>query len=325
MNRRQVLFLLSGATATWPLAARAQRPDRMARIGYLALRTPIPPDEAFVQGLRELGWVEGQNIVIERRFAAGDVGKLKAFAAELVGLKVEVIVTAASAPTQAAKDATTSIPIVFANAGDPVGQGFVKSLARPGGNVTGVAFDTSPDITAKQLQLLIEVVPKASRVAVLWNPTTPFLRSYWEVAQRVASTLPVGLQSREVHDSAQYETAFQAMRRDRADVVLVLSDTFATFHRERIAALAAKHRLPALYGHREYVAAGGLMSYGPSLSDGYRRGAAYVDRLLKGAKAVDLPVQLPVTFEFVINVKAAKALGLTISPSTLARADEVIE
>jgi putative tryptophan/tyrosine transport system substrate-binding protein len=282
-------------------------------------------DEALLQALRELNWIEGRNIVIERRFSAGNFDRLREFAAELVRLKVDAIVAVASASTQAAKDATASIPICFVNAGDPVGQGFAMSLARPGGNVTGVSFDASPDITAKQLQLILETVPKASRVAVLWNPTSPFLRSYWSVAQAAAPALGVVLQSLEVQDASQYETAFKAIGRDRADALVVLSDSFATFHRARIAELAAEHRLPVLYGHRQYVEAGGLMSYGPSLFDVYRRAAAYVDKILKGTRPADLPVEQPTKYELVINLKTAKALGLELPPTLLARADEVIE
>jgi len=324
MRRRQFITLLGGAAA-WPLAARAQQPGKAARIGYLAIRAPMSADEALLQALRELNWIEGRNIVIERRFSAGNFDRLREFAAELVRLKVDAIVAVASASTQAAKDATASIPICFVNAGDPVGQGFVMSLARPGGNVTGVSFDASPDITAKQLQLILETVPKASRVAVLWNPTSPFLRSYWSVAQAAAPALGVVLQSLEVQDASQYETAFKAIGRDRADALVVLSDSFATFHRARIAELAAEHRLPVLYGHRQYVEAGGLMSYGPSLFDVYRRAAAYVDKILKGTRPADLPVEQPTKYELVINLKTAKALGLELPPTLLARADEVIE
>jgi ABC-type uncharacterized transport system substrate-binding protein len=323
-TRRQFITLLGGAAA-WPLAARAQQPGKAARIGYLAIRAPMSADEALLQALRELNWIEGRNIVIERRFSAGNFDRLREFAAELVRLKVDAIVAVASASTQAAKDATASIPICFVNAGDPVGQGFVMSLARPGGNVTGVSFDASPDITAKQLQLILETVPKASRVAVLWNPTSPFLRSYWSVAQAAAPALGVVLQSLEVQDASQYETAFKAIGRDRADALVVLSDSFATFHRARIAELAAEHRLPVLYGHRQYVEAGGLMSYGPSLFDVYRRAAAYVDKILKGTRPADLPVEQPTKYELVINLKTAKALGLELPPTLLARADEVIE
>jgi putative ABC transport system substrate-binding protein len=325
VNRRDFVTFLGGAVAACPLVARAQQPGKAARIGYLAIRAPMSADEALLQALRELNWIEGRNIVIERRFSAGNFDRLREFAAELVRLKVDAIVAVASAGTQAAKDATASIPICFVNAGDPVGQGFVMSLARPGGNVTGVSFDASPDITAKQLQLILETVPKASRVAVLWNPTSPFLRSYWSVAQAAAPALGVVLQSLEVQDASQYETAFKAIGRDRADALVVLSDSFATFHRARIAELAAEHRLPVLYGHRQYVEAGGLMSYGPSLFDVYRRAAAYVDKILKGTRPADLPVEQPTKYELVINLKTAKALGLEIPPTLLARADEVIE
>jgi putative tryptophan/tyrosine transport system substrate-binding protein len=324
MRRREFITLL-GSAAAWPLTARAQHAAKPARIGYLAIRSPISEDEAFLKGLRELGWVEGQNIFIERRVAAGSSDRLKEFAGELVRLKVDVIVSATSVATQAAKDATASIPICFVNAGDPVGQGFVTSISRPGGNITGLSFDATPETTAKQLQLLIEAVPKASRVAVLWNPTSPFLRTYWNVTQAAAPALRVSLQSLEVQEGNQYESAFEAMRRDRADALIVPSDSFATLHRARIADLAAKHRLPALYGHSLYVEAGGLMSYGPSLFDAYHRAASYVDKILKGAKPAELPVQDPVKFELIINLKTAKALGLEVPPGLLFRADKVIE
>src|SRR5262245_61685426 len=233
MRRREFITLLGGTAAAWPLVARAQQPLRAPRIGYLAFRSPLSADDAFFQGLRDLGWVEGQNIFVERRFAAGNVDRLKDSAAELVRLKVGVIVAAASAPTQAAKDATTSIPIVFANAGDPVGQGFVQSLPHPGGNITGIAFDASPDITAKQAQLLIEAVSQASRLAVLWNPTSAFLHSYWSVIKTAAQALRVNLQSLEVQDANEFERAFDAMTREHADGLMVLSDTFTTFYRAR--------------------------------------------------------------------------------------------
>ena len=325
MKRRAFITLLGGAAAAWPIAAHAQQASKAARIGYLAFRSPISADDAFLKGLFELGWVEGQNIVIERRFAAGNAEQLKRSAAELVRLKVDLIVTAASAPTKVAKEATASIPIVFANAGDPVGQGFVQSLPRPGGNVTGIAFDASPDITAKQAQLLIELVPTVSRLAVLWNPTSAFLHSYLSVIKTAAPTLRVSLQSLEVRDANEFERAFDSMTRARADGLIVLSDTFATFHRARLVELAAKHQLPTIYGHSQYIEAGGLLSYGPSLTDGYRHAASYVDKILKGAKPADLPVEQPTRFELIINLKTAKALGLEVPPTLLARADEVIE
>jgi len=326
VRRREFIRVLGGAAVAWPLAARAQQPAlKAARIGYLAFRSPLSADDAFFQGLRDFGWVEGQNIFVERRFAVGNVDRLKDAAAELVRQKVDLIVAAASAATQAAKDATTSIPIVFANAGDPVGQGFVQSLALPGRNITGIAFDASPDITAKQAQLLIEVVPNASRLAVLWNPTSAFLHSYWSVIETGASALRVNLQSLQVQDPNEFERAFDAMTREHADGLLVLSDTFTTFYRARLAELAAKHRLPAIYGHDQYTEAGGLMSYGPSLSDAYGRAASFVDKILKGTKPADLPVEQPTKFELIINLKTAKTLGLEIPPTLLARADKVIE
>jgi putative ABC transport system substrate-binding protein len=324
MKRREFIALLSGAAA-WPLAARAQQPMRTPRIGYLAFRSPLSADDTFFHGLRDLGWVEGQNIFVERRFAGGNADRLKDSAAELVRLQVDVIVTAASAPTQAAKDATTSIPIVFANAGDPVGQGFVQSLPHPGGNITGIAFDAGPDITAKQAQLLIEAIPKASRLAVLWNPTSAFLHSYWSVIKTAAPALRVNLQSLEVQDANEFERAFDAMTREHADGLIVLSDTFTTLYRARLADFAAKHRLPAIYGHNQYTEAGGLMSYGPSLFDAYGRAAAFVDKILKGTRPADLPVEQPTKFELIINLKTAKTLGLEIPPTLLARADKVIE
>ena len=324
MRRREFITLLGGAAA-WPLAARAQQTLKAARIGYLAFRSPMTADDNFFQRLRHLGWTEGQNILIERRFAAGNANQLTDSASELVRLKVDVIVAAASMATQAAKDATASIPIVFVNAGDPVGQGFVQSLAHPAGNITGIAFDASPDITAKQAQLLIETIPKASRLAVLWNPTSALMHSYWNVMKGAAPELHVDLQSLEVQDPNELERAFDAMTREHADGLLVLSDSFTTLYRARLTELAAKHKLPAIYGHGQYIEAGGLMSYGPSLSDTYARAAEFVDRILKGAQPADLPAEQPTKFELIINLRTAKTLGLEIPPTLLARADKVVE
>ena len=324
MRRREFITLLGSATA-WPLAAFAQQTLKAARIGYLAFRSPMSADDSFFQGLRNFGWIEGQNILIERRFAAGNTDQLTDSAAELVRLKVDVIVAAASVATQAAKDATTSIPIVFVNAGDPVGQGFVQSLAHPAGNVTGIAFDASPDVTAKQAQLLIQVVSKFSRLAVLWNPTSALMRSYWNVIKASAPALHIELQSLGVQDPNELEGAFDAMTRQQADGLLVLSDSFTTLYRSRLTELAAKHKLPAIYGHSQYIEAGGLMSYGPSLSDNYGRAAEFVDKILKGAQPADLPSEQPTKFELIINLGTAKTLGLGIPPTLLARADKVIE
>jgi putative ABC transport system substrate-binding protein len=325
MRRRDFIKGIAGTATSWPLAAHAQQTLKAARIGYLAFRSPMSADDSFFQGLRNFGWIEGQNILIERRFAAGNTDQLTNSAAELVRLKVDVIVAVASVATQAAKDATTSIPIVFVNAGDPVGQGFVQSLAHPAGNVTGIAFDASPDVTAKQAQLLIEVVPKLSRLAVLWNPTSALMRSYWNVIKASAPTLHIELQSLEVQDPIELEGAFDDMTRQHADGLLVLSDSFTTLYRARLTELAAKHKLPAIYGHSQYIEAGGLMSYGPSLSDTYGRAAEFVDKILKGAQPADLPSEQPTKFELIINLGTAKTLGLGIPPTLLARADKVIE
>jgi putative tryptophan/tyrosine transport system substrate-binding protein len=321
--RRKFVAALSGGVA-WPLAARAQQP-KLPVIGYLSIRSPLPVDDTFFQELRELGWIEGQNIVIDRRFSGGNIDQLKTFAFELVALKVDLIVAVASQATQASKDATSSIPIVFVNAGDPVGQGFVKSLAHPGGNITGISFDATPDITTKQVQLLIEVVPKITRLAVFWNPNSPFLRTYLNAAQASASALRVSFQSVEMRDPKDWESAFNTMTEEHADGLIVLSDSFAVFHRAQIAELAAKYRLPAIYGLNQYVEAGGLMSYGPSFSDVFRRAPVYVDKILKGTKTTDLPVQQPTKFDLVINLKTAKALGLTVPTPLIATADKVIE
>jgi putative ABC transport system substrate-binding protein len=304
----------------------AQQPARLKRIGYLNPGVRNPSTEVFLNGLRECGWIEEKNILIEWRFAAGDFGKLKAFAAEFERLKLDVVVTATSAATQAMQDVTKTVPIVFLAAGDPVGQGFVKSLSHPGGNITGVSFDATADITAKQVQLLIEMVPGIDRVAVLWNPASPFLRSYWEAARARGPDLGVALDSFEVQESRQFESTFDAIKSAHAGALIVLSDSFFTFHGSRIAELAAKYRIPTIYGHSRYIfEGGGLMSYGPSLSDISRRAASYVDKILKDAVPADLPVEQPIKFDLIINLKAAKALALNVPQALLARADEVIE
>jgi putative tryptophan/tyrosine transport system substrate-binding protein len=325
MKRREFITLISGAAAAWPIAARAQQAVSIARIGYLSLLSSSSVDAALVEGLRDLGWIEGKNLSIERRICSGDADCLKKSAAELAKLKVDIIVAFASAAAQAAKDATTAIPIVFAATGDPVGQGFVASLARPGGNMTGTSFDAGPEIPTKQLQLIMETVPKVFRVAVLWNPTSPFIRTYWQFVQDAGSALHVRLQSEEAKDAKDFEPAFDTMVRQHADALIVLSDSFMTAYRAMLARLAAENRLPALSGHNLYTEAGGLMSYGPSIPDLERGAATYVDKILKGAKPAELPVQQPVKFDLIINLKTAKALGLEIPGTVLARADQVIE
>ena len=325
MRRRD--FVRGAAVSTaWSLAARAQQVSKpMRRVGYLAFRAPLAADDVFLERLDSLGWIEGQNVFIDRRFAAGDMELLRKSAVELVHVNVDVILACASVAAKTAKDATSSIPIVFAATGDPVGQGFVANLAHPGGNITGTSFDPGPEITTKQLQLITEIVPNVSRVAVLWNPTVPFIRTYWRAAQDAAAKLGVNLASEGVSDPKKFEAAFDDMDQRHVDALFVLSDTFMTFHRQLLAELALKHRLPGLYGHDQYTSAGGLMSYGPSLPELYRGAATYVDKILRGEKPGDLPVQQPVRFDLIINLKAAKPLGLTIPPKVLTEANEVIE
>ena len=326
---RAFLGTLTGSLLAAPLAAEAQQTGKVYRIGYLSAsssttgRTVI---EAFRQGLRELGWVEGQNIVIDYRFAEGQYDRLPALAAELVRLKADVIVVSPTQPAVAAKNATGTIPIVMIGAGaDPVGQGLVASLARPGGNVTGLSYGVGQEIFGKQLALLKEAVPKVRRVAVLWNPAVSAIVAAIGEVKVAARSLGMQLQVLEARGPNDFDGAFAAMVKERAGALLVLVDPMFSFHRTRLADLAVKSRLPAVYTNRQPVEAGGLMSYGPSFSDLWRRAAGYVDKILKGAKPADLPVEQPTKFELVINLKTAKALGLTIPPSLLVRADEVIQ
>ena len=312
-----------------PLAADAQQAGKVPRIGFLSLTSPSdrpPLLDAFRQRLRELGWVEGQNIVIDYRYAEGRVDRLPDLAAELVRLKVDLIV--ASVGTQgatAAKNATETIPIVMIAVRDPVGIGLIASLARPGGNVTGVSGSAGLEWVAKQLELLKETVPKIRRVAILSNPTNAYHQLALREVDVAARALGVQLQFLEAQGPNEFDGAFAAMAKESVGALLVLSDAMLNSHRTRLAELAARNRLPAAYGVRESVEAGGLMSYGPSFLDSFRRAATYVDKILKGAKPAELPVEQPTKFELVINMKAAKALGLTIPQSVLLRADHVIE
>ncbi len=302
-----------------PLAAPAQQaPGKTARIGVLG-RVSLPFD-AFREGLRELGYVEGQNIAIEYRFADGKDERLPGLAAELVRLKVDVIVAVSPPATEAAKQATSTIPIVFPVSGDPVAEGFVASLARPGGNLTGLAT-IGPELLGKQLELLKAVAPKVSRVAMLQNPSQQVQRQ----AEDAARALGVQLQVLKARTPSEIEAAFAAMRSQRAGGVLVMRDSVFFAQRTQIVALAAKSRLPAVYGFREQAEAGGLMAYGASTPQLFRRAATYVDKILKGAKPADLPVEQPTKFELVITLKTAKELGLTIPPSLLGQADQVIQ
>jgi len=312
-----------------PLATEAQSPLSIPRIGFLTavpLSVMSARTEAFRRGLRELGYVEGTTILIEWRSAEGQPDRLPSLAAELVRLKVDVIVTAGPSATRPAKAATVTIPIVITNDNDPVANGFVASLARPGGNITDLS-SLSPEIYGKQLELLKEIVPQLSRVAVLGASAEPGHAQALRETERAARTLRVQLQYLDVQGPSDTETAFRAARSGRADAVLMLTSAVLFSHQKQVVDLAAKSRLPVMYflASPGFTAGGGLMSYGASITDMDRRAATYVDRILKGAKPADLPVEQPTRFELVINLKTAKALGLTIPPSVLARADEVIQ
>jgi putative ABC transport system substrate-binding protein len=324
-----VRFLVLLALLAAPIAADAQQAGKAWRIGWLSAGSPSDPRiqrfyGAFQDGLGHLGYVNGQNIAIESRWAAGKYERLPDLAAELVRLKMDIIVTAAVPAIRAAKDATSTIPIVMASVVDPVATGLVASFARPGGNITGLS-NMSPELVGKQLEMLKGLVPKVSRVAILWNPTNlgnaPLLRA----AEVAARTLGLRIQPVEARGPREIDSAFAAMTKDGAGAVVVLVDVMLSNERTRIANLAATRRLPAVYVLPEHVEAGGLMAYGPNVSDLFRRAATYVDKILKGAKPAELPIEQPTTFELVINLKTAKALGLTIPPSLLLRADQVIE
>jgi putative ABC transport system substrate-binding protein len=320
------IFAIALTFVSGGVEARAQQPTKIPRIGWLggasasALASRL---DAFRQGLRELGYVEGKNIVIELRAAEAKPDQLPALAAELVRLKVDVIVTGGGRATRAAKEATNTIPIVMAQVPDPVGDGFVASLARPGGNITGLSA-LGPELSGKRLELLKETVPRLSRVAVLGTSTTPGNAQQLREVELAAGALQVKLQFLDVLDPKDVETAFRAASKGHAEGVLVLSASVFVSRRTQVLDLAQKSRLPAIYYRSEFVEAGGLMSYGVNDTDLYRRAATYVDKILKGTKPADLPVEQPTKFEFIINLKAAKQIGLTIPPNVLARADRVI-
>ena len=325
MRRRQFIALLGGAAA-WPLAAQAQQAAKVFRIGFLFYGSsgPSPELDAFRQGLREFGYIEGQNIAVEYRFASGQVERLPDLAAELVRLKPDVIVAPATPASLAAKQATGTIPIVFAGVADAVGAGLIANLARPDGNVTGLT-SISAELGGKRLELLKRLVNNASRVAVLYNPADRSNVLLLKELQEAAPALTLTLQPFEVREPSEFEGAFAAMTRDRADAMFGAAGILTFQHRQTVVDLAANSRLPTLWGHRQFVEAGGLMSYAVNFYDQIRRTAAYVDQILKGAKPGDLPVQQPTKFEFILNLKTAKALGLTIPPDVIAIADEVIE
>jgi ABC-type uncharacterized transport system substrate-binding protein len=322
------LILVSVIAACCCDLAEAQQPKKAVRVGFLVASSASVQEsrvEAFRRGLRDFGYVEGQNITIDYRYGEGNPDRLTVGAAELVRLKVDVIVTAGPAATRPAKEATSTIPIVMMQDSDPVSSGFIASLARPGGNITGLST-LAPEISGKRLELLKEIVPKLARVAVFGNSNNPESAQAFKEAELAAGALAVQLKYIEVRDPKDIETAFRAASNGRANAILVLSATPALLSQhELVAVLAVKNRLPAVYHRREYVEAGGLLFYGVNNMDLARRAAFYVDKILKGAKPADLPVEQPTKFELVINLKTAKQIGLTIPPNVLARADKVIK
>jgi len=329
MQRRDFITLLGGATVAWPVTARAQQPGRVRRIGVLlpgnsATAVRNPRMQAFYKALQELGWVEGQNIAFERRWAGGRDERLTDLAIELARLNVDVIVTASTHPAKAAKSATSTIPIVIMDPGDPVATGLVAGLASPGGNVTGVS-SIAPDLAAKRLEILKETAPKIYHVLILFNATIPPAEVAMKEMTAAAPVLGLQVQSVPVRGPTGFDDAFGIVTRDHAEGLVVFADPLTFSHQQLIVDFAAKTRIAAMFAAREFVDIGGLMSYGPSYPGMFRRGAYYVDRILRGTKPADLPVEQPTKFELVINLKTAKTLGLEVPPSLLTRADEVIE
>jgi len=320
-------FVRAVALLAAPLSAKPQQTGKVPRIAFLALNNPESARQllaAFRQGMREHGWIDGHNIVIELRFAHGETERLPALVAELINARVDIIVATSSVTTKVAKDATPTIPIVMATSLDALGEGFVANLAHPGGNVTGMTFFAGPEVAGKQLELLKMAIPTAARIAVLTNPNNGAVPTFIRETQVAGRAFGLQVQTVEARSPDQLDAAFASMTRERASALLVVSDSLFYGLRRRIVDLAAKSMLPSMYSQKEFVDAGGLMSYGANLPDMYRRAATHVDKILKGTKPGDIPVEQPTTFELVINVKTAKALGLTIPPSLLQRADEVI-
>ena len=325
MRRRDFITGIAAAAA-WPLAAHAQRPGKLPTIGYLGSGTAATQGQwtaALMSRLRDLGWIEGRTIAIEYRWAEGRSERFADIAAELVQHKVDVIVTAGTPPVLAAKQATSVIPIVFPLAGDPVGNGLVASLARPGGNVTGLSIQ-APDLTGKRLELLRQVVPGLRRLAILGNVGSPAIVLEMSEVQATARTLGLEVAAAEIRRAADIAPAFEALK-GRAEALYVCGDPLVTTNLIRINTLALSARLPTMFGSREHVDAGGMMSYGPNFPAMFRRAADLVDKILRGTKAADIPVEQPTTFDLVINLITAKALGVDIPPTLLARADEVIQ
>jgi ABC-type uncharacterized transport system substrate-binding protein len=330
MRRREFIALLGCAAAAWPLAARAQQSGGMRRVGVLMAYAESDAEgqawvATFREGLQKLGWAESRNIRIDTRWATPDVEAMQRFAKELVALQPDLILSQSTPTTAALLQQTRTIPIIFANIADPVGSGFVASFPRPGGNVTGfVLFE--PTMAGKWLELLKEIAPRVNRVAFLFNPATAaYLEYYMNPFKAAAPSFGVEAIAAPVHDRSELESVFATQAREPNGSLIVMPDSFLNAHRVEITSLAARYRLPAVYPYRLYTKVGGLLSYGNDVFDNYRRAAGYVDRILKGEKPADLPVQAPTKYELVISLKTAKALGLEVPPTLLARADEVIE
>ena len=325
MKKKITVLTLCAVLFALCSVAEAQQPKKVSRIGFLSPTSDDPRVEAFRQGLGELGYKEGQNIAIEYRWADGRFEQLPDLALELVRLKVDIVVAVVTQASLAAKKATGTIPIVMIGVADPVGSGLVASLARPGANITGTSSMTA-EVVGKQLELLKETLPKISRVAALWNPANPIFQAIQRrEAEDAARAVGVRLELVGARGPEEIHSAFEAVMRERTRAILILNDPVFTAYLKRIADLSAKYRLPAVSGTLEYTEAGGLMAHGPSFPDMYRRAATYVDKILKGAKPAELPVEQPIKFELIINLKAAKQIGLTIPPNVLARADKVIK
>jgi putative tryptophan/tyrosine transport system substrate-binding protein len=329
MRRREFVTLLGGAAVAWPAVARAQQPEQMRRIGVLTNLVADDPEAqarvgAFLQGLQELGWAVGRNMRIEYRWGAGDADRTRGYAAELVALAPDVILTSGASALAPLLQATRSVPVVFAQVPDPVGAGFVNSLARPGGNTTGfITYEYG--LSGKWLELLTQIAPSVTRAAVIRDPAVSAGTGQWGAIQAVAPSVRVLVSPVNVRDAGEIERDVAAFAHGSNSGLIVTASALAIRHRNLIVTLAARHRLPAVYYQRGFVTGGGLISYGPDFIDQYRRAAGYVDRILKGEKPADLPVQAPTKYELVINLKTAKALGLEVPPTLLARADEVIE
>ena len=322
MRRRKFIAGL-GATTAWPVVARAQQPGKIMRIGVITVGSNFRR-EILTESLQALGWVEGKNVVFEFRVAGNILDRLPELVAELIHLKVDVIIAQGTLAPLAVKRATTTIPIVMAAAGDPLGSGLVSSLARPGANVTGLSL-ISPDLGGKRLEILRDVLPGVSRVAILWNAANPYPALVFNETERAARTLGIQVSSLEVRSPADIDAALDAAIRQNPSALITVEDPLTNDYKSKIIDFVAANRLPSIYGHREFTDSGGLMSYGANLVDLYQRSAGYVDRILRGAKPADLPIEQPTKFELVINLKTAKALGLTVPPTLIARADEVIE